>query len=112
MCWRNPYEGLHAGKGHLPGGDGREAPTIGRSFLSGETSRNLVFVITHWHFRNVIAYGFGDVSVSKNPKIEYPYIVVVSQKPQYAGNLKKIIEKQTNKWNFPLTLQYVLLYFK
>jgi hypothetical protein len=52
VWWRKPYGGLLAGMVHLPEGDVREAPTIERSFLAGETER--VFEITNWNIQNVI----------------------------------------------------------
>jgi hypothetical protein len=46
------------GMEHLPLGDVREASTIERSFLAGETES--VFEITNWNFRIIIHHGFGD----------------------------------------------------
>jgi hypothetical protein len=43
---------------HLLGGDLREASTVERSFLAGETDRNFVFEIINWKFQNVIHHGF------------------------------------------------------
>jgi hypothetical protein len=49
------------GMGHFPREDVREASTIERSFLAGETER--VFAITNWNSRKVIHHGYGDAYV-------------------------------------------------
>jgi hypothetical protein len=63
---------------HLTGGDVKEVPTIERSFLAGETSRNFVFEITNWNFRIIIHHGFGDANPGlPNLKKEFFFITII-----------------------------------
>ncbi len=61
----NRMEGW-TGTGHLPVGDVREASTIERSFLAGETES--VFEITNWSTRNTCHHDIKNAS-SKDERV-------------------------------------------